>query len=80
MVVCEGWQRCVLARLKGFGACGFVGCRGSLELVVPLRLLPLLISELVRYDLLIETFSYMAKQGRSRTLGACLISCLVPVC
>ena len=74
----------MLARLKGFGACGFVGCRGSLELILPLRLLPLLISELVQYDLLVcccvEIFSYMAKQGRSRALGACLISCLVPVC
>lgn len=80
ILVCEGWQRCVLARLKGFGACGFADCRGSLELVDPLQLLPLLLSELVQYDLLIETFSYMAKQGRSRTLDACLISCLVPVC
>ena len=80
MVVCEGWQRCVLARLRGSGACGFVGCRGSLELVVPLRLLPPLIFELVRYDLLVETFSHMANQGRSRTLGACPISCLALVC
>ena len=49
-------------------------------MILPLRLLALLISELVQYDLLVEIFSYMAKQGRSRALGACLISCLVPVC